>query len=125
MKTIIDVYEFIVEQNRRPELRDARTHTAGGPCRAPHTVYELITRCWAADASGRPSFGALLEQLEALRLSPEETTWLDAPDGHPVVHARRAHRGPGGSEEAEGGAGGACEHASSKRTRVGGADCEG
>ena len=70
LKTILDVYEFVVEQNRRPELYDARQVTSGA-FRAPSTVYDLIIKCWAENPARRPSMKDIHETLKSDRCRDE------------------------------------------------------
>ena len=52
----------------------------------------LPTRC--TDPSQRPPTQALVLELDAIsaELSVEETRWLDAPDGHPVIDRSKQRR---------------------------------
>ena len=70
LKTILDVYEFVVEQNKRPELHDARQVTSGS-FRAPSTVYDLIVKCWAANPARRPSMKDIHDTLKSDRCRDE------------------------------------------------------
>ena len=59
------------------------------PSGIPPLISDLITRCWHADPTERPSFEKVHEGLGRVpyALSAEETRWLDSPNGHPVYSA--------------------------------------
>jgi len=61
----------------------------------PDTITGLMKRCWHARPAERPTFDQLQESLTGFqeRVTDEERTWLDEPEGHPVYPAKGAAAG--------------------------------
>jgi serine/threonine protein kinase len=59
------------------------------PEQTPPPLLELIQTCWQDDASKRWKFDHISQILHTIQesgLTPEQNTWLEHPDGHPVYH---------------------------------------
>ena len=80
----IPAASFVALEDKRPPL----------PPGTPRTLHELICRAWSTRIEARPCAAELVAELAEMMagLSPEEASWLDAPDGHPV-HSESSGRG--------------------------------
>ncbi len=76
------------------------------PRGTPAAVGALLTSCWQAEASRRPTFLAITELLSRMRgeggdaLTAAELAWLDDSQGHPVYHTRAHARTDTGASSA-------------------------
>lgn len=116
-RLMLIVYSKLIEERGdRLGVREYARRVAGGwrpsfKTRLPEDVKNLITRCWAPDASTRPSIAEVLHQLERFRsgrvldavidvedrslsgVSRFFTGWLDSFWGALVVSPCRCFRG--------------------------------
>lgn len=62
------------------------------PDDTPPAVKQLIESCWSQKPDSRLSFDEIIEELQQIekQLSPEETTWIEAPMGHTVYRKNEA-----------------------------------